>query len=117
MAIRSYRGLCRSDGIQTLLQRVELRLDLVREPVAEPCQVLLDLRQLLAELVDIDLEQMIQGIVGELEPFDVDVLGLRDEADCALGRLEFTVAPPADPVEHAAVLAESRPNEVAVRVL
>ena len=43
---------------QALLQRLELAADLVRQVVAEARQVLLDLRQLLAQRLRVDRDQL-----------------------------------------------------------
>src|SRR4051794_2732748 len=117
IATRSYAERRGSAGIQPLLQRSELCLDLTREPIAEPSEVLLQLRQLLAQLIQIDLEEVLQAAVPELQAIRVDVLRSRHPADRAVEGVDVTVTAAEDPLEHAAVLAEAGPDEVAVGVL
>src|SRR5262245_58742183 len=102
---------------QALLQRGELRANLRRELVAELRQVLADLLELLAQQVGVDGEQRLELLRVEVETGRVEVLGARDPAGRRLAGLGVAVEPAEHPLEHARVLAEPGPQELAVVVL
>src|ERR1044072_2122038 len=101
---------------EPLFERLQLGADLGRQLVAEFGEVLLDLRQLRLHRAAVDAEQLLHRLVGDLEPLGVDLALGRQQPDRGLDRLAFALAAAEDPLEHAAVLAEAGPEELAVGV-
>ena len=66
--------------------------------------------------VGVDAEQLAHRLGGDLEALGVDLALGRQQADRGLDRLGLAVAAAEDPLEHAAVLAEAGPEELAVGV-
>src|SRR5829696_5019877 len=58
--------------VQALLQRVELCGDLVRQPVAELLEELADGRDLLLPGLDVHVEDLLELVVGDVEPLGVE---------------------------------------------
>ena len=85
--------------------------DLVGADLVEPR---LDLRDLLAPLGRVDGERLLELLVGEVEALDVERLRRRHAADRRLDGGSRAIDALDDPLEHAAVLAEARPQEPAV---
>src|SRR5215210_1067559 len=102
---------------QPLLERLELVAQPARQRVAERGEVLVHLRQLRLPLVGVHPQQLGQLLVGGGEPVRVEGTRGRKQPDRRLHRLRLSVAAAEDPLEHAAVLAEARPEEVARVVL
>src|SRR5918992_1658760 len=90
---------------EAALERFELRRDLARQLVPELREVLLDLRQLLAQRVRVHGGQLRHRLVADFEAFEVELAGGGHEADRGFDRLRLAVAAAEDPLEHAAVLA------------
>src|SRR5512144_1651816 len=78
--------------VEPRFQRLQLAPNLVREPAAELRQVRLDLVQLLADLIRIDLEQRPHVLVGDLEALGVDIARGRHQPDRRLGGLAMPLA-------------------------
>src|ERR1700750_1124442 len=101
---------------QTTLESLELSADLGRELVAELGEVLLHLGQLLLDLLEVDGEEIPHRLNGDVEPLGVDLALGRQQPDRGLDRLGFALAAAEDPCQHAAVLAEAGPEELALVV-
>src|SRR5437763_1106266 len=86
-----------SGGAQPRLQRLELLVDLLGQPVAELGEVLADLGQLVAHLVGVDRHQLVQRFCRDLEPVEVERAFGGDEPDRGLHGLGLAVAAAEDP--------------------
>src|SRR5215210_3851526 len=102
---------------EPLLQRLELAEQLAGQALAEPVEVLAHLRELLLPCLDVHLEQLLHRLVGDVEPARIDRPGRGQPADRGTPGPCAVVAAAEDPGEHAAVLAEARPDELVVRIL
>src|SRR6476661_1037774 len=111
----AYRG--RLLGAEAPLEILELSTDAGRELVAELGEVLLDLRQLGRQRVGVDAQQLVEVGGVDVEAVGVQVGGRRHEAERGLLGAALAVGATEDPLEHAAVLAEARPQEAAALVL
>src|SRR5882757_1625913 len=103
----------RGELAQALLEHRQLSLDLGGKLVAESRQVLLQLRHLCPERIVVDAEQVLHGLIGDVQPVGVELAGRRQQADRRTHGLALVVAAAEDPHEHTAVLAETRPQELA----
>jgi hypothetical protein len=65
----------------------------------------------------LDRHQLVEGVGGVVQPVPVEVVVARHPADGALDRVAAAAHALDDPLEHAHVLAEARPQELAVLVL
>src|SRR5919107_1331870 len=101
---------------EAFLERVELRPQRGRQLLAEGGEPLLDLRQLLAPLLGVDREAGGEVVGGHVEPVGVERVRRRDVTDRRLVRGGRALDPLDGPLEHAAVLAEPRPDELALVV-
>src|SRR6266540_1322768 len=99
------------------LQRAQLVPQRGRELVTQRLEVLADERHLGPPFVGIDADRRLDRLGGDVEPLDVEVVGAGDEADGGLLRAGGALAPPEHPLEHARVLTEAGPHELAVGVL
>src|SRR5829696_5400635 len=103
---------------EPLLERVELRAQLPGQLRAELVVELADRRDLRQPLVRVDLQQLVHVRLADREPVGVESARRRHAPDRRVGRLDRVVAAPEHPLQHARVLAEPRPQPVAVaRVL
>src|SRR5579875_3462365 len=115
-----------SDGIsgsvgstQTLLEPVELLVQLDGQPRTELRVVGVDLRDLVPPSGGIHAQQLPQLGLGDIEAVDVDaaLAYRRQEPDLSLDRLRRPLAAAEDPCEHTRVLPVSGPQELAVSSL
>src|SRR4051812_33515744 len=69
------------------LQGLQLATDLLRQVLAEPVEVLADLLELGAQLVLVDVQQLLDGLLGDLQALGVQRALRGDEADRRLAGL------------------------------
>src|SRR5690606_26105602 len=104
------------DSDEALFQRLELVLQLLRQLVAELGEVIAELWELLLVELGVDGEQLAHLLLGDVDARGVDRALGRQQPDRRLDRLRLALAAAEDPLQHAAVLAEAGPEEVAVGV-
>src|SRR3954451_18833971 len=100
---------------EALLERLELLAHRPRQPVAEAREVLLGLPQLRPGLLEVDLQRLLDGV--RVEPVERQRAHGGDVAQRRLAGLGLPVAAAEDPRQHARVLAEARPEKLAVVAL
>src|SRR5690606_5792465 len=105
-----------ASGAEAALEPVQLGPQDGGQLVAELLEPLGDLRQLGLPLLDVDAEQPLQAFPVDVQTLEVQALRRRHVADRRLDRVGHTVDALDDPLEDAGVLAESRPEELAVLV-
>src|SRR5918995_1855398 len=116
-AARGRGDQTRSGDAQARLERIELRADLVRKPVTERGQMLLELGQLSVQRLVIDAEHLRYRLGRDLQAFGVELALDGQQSEGRIGYSPLAVAAPEDPLQHSAVLAEAGPQELAVLVL
>src|SRR3954451_12988531 len=102
---------------QPLLERRQLGMQFLRKMVAELREVLVLRRQLFLYKPLVDRQELLHLRLRHVQAGDVDVTRAWYQPNRRLDRLQFAVAAAEDPLEHAAVLAEPRPQELAVLAL
>src|SRR5262245_5363678 len=95
-------------------ERVELRAELGGAPVAELGEVRADAGELGAPRVRVDGQRGGDVVGRGVEALEHEVLGAGHHADRGVGAGGVAVEATADPLEHARILAEAGPQEVAV---
>src|SRR3984957_6191212 len=98
---------------QTLLERLELVPDAGGQLVADELEPLFDQRELLTPLVGVDRQRAVHVGSVDVEPVKVEVVGGRNDADRRLPAARLVLDAVDNPLEHPAVLAEARPQELA----
>src|SRR5580698_9899666 len=98
---------------QTLLERLELVPDAGGQLVADEFEPRFDQRQLLAPLGGIDRQRAVDVGGVDVEPVEVEVVGGGNDTDRRLLAARLVLDAIDDPLEHPAVLAEARPQELA----
>ena len=86
----------------------------MRQLVAELREILADARAVFAPALGVERQQRLERLDRHAAAVEVDVLGLRLVADDRLVRAHLVEAALEDPLEHAQVVAEARPQEAAV---
>src|SRR5690606_24273960 len=89
----------------------------VRQVRAVFVEVFPDGRELLPPALRFHGEQGFHGRGRHVRTLDVDVAGLWQEADRRFARTHASLAAIDDPLQNTQVVAESRPEELAVRIL
>src|SRR5262249_15857694 len=105
---------------ESLLQRGELVAQRLRQAVAgagEGAAVVAGLGQVVGRALGVDGQQRLERLGRQLETLRVEVLEPRHEPDRGLDGADCALAATEDPLEHAAILAEARPQELAVVTL
>src|SRR5262249_47333982 len=92
----------------------ELVAQLLGETLAELVEVRADARELGAPLVEVDVQRRVDPLTRLAEAVEHEVVGGRDDADGGDRAGVVALEAPADPLEHARVLAEAGPQELAV---
>src|SRR5687768_3730700 len=117
---RTLTGIRAFVGLRWLREPALQDLQLVphgaRQLVAELLEPLGDLRDLLAPLLGLDGEGLLDLLRGHVQTGDVQGVRRRDVTDRRLDGSRGALEALDDPLEHAAVLAEARPQEAAVLV-
>src|SRR5436305_8125050 len=103
--------------LQTLLESGKLVLQPLRQPVTETVEVLADRREFGLPGLDIYMQQSGDVFGGQVEAAEVEVGGMRHEADRRLRRARASFAAVEDPLQDPAVIAEARPQETTMLVL
>src|SRR5919199_285411 len=99
---------------QASLEPLQLRAHLPGQAIAELREVLAHLVELGAQAVAIDLQQPLEIAARDVEAFGIERRGGRHEPDRRRRRVGGVLAAAHDPRQHARVLAEARPQELAV---
>src|ERR671915_2510541 len=103
--------------VETLLQRLELAPQLVRQRVAKAREVLVDLRELHLPLLRVNLQQLLHLGRRQVQARGLDRAWRGHEPDGGLHGVRLAVAAAEDPGQHAAVVAQAGPDELAAAVL
>src|SRR5206468_6197539 len=103
-------GARRFGSAQTLLEGPMLLPNPLRQAAAEAAEELLLAPERIAPFGGLHREDALEGGTGQLEAFDIQGLGGRDESDGGFHRAAVALAAPDDPLENAQVVAESGPH-------
>src|SRR4051812_10791010 len=104
-------------GIEPADQVIELFPQSRRQTIAELCEMLFEIRDFRLPGGQIEAQELFDILRRDLQAVEIDIALIRQVADGCLSAAVLALKPLAHPFEHAAVVAEARPEPFAAGAL